>query len=423
MGHIIDTPAGTYRANWRDPSGRQRAKTFKTKKAAKAFLAQVEADTSRGMYVDPAAGRTLFRDHAARWAEARSVEATTWAATTSRLRSRLLPYWGSWQLARIDYLAVQKWVTDLGRELAPSTVASLFANFSAIMTAAVRSRLIPYNPCEGVRLPPQRKSAEHDERTIGLDELTGRLLPAVPEYHRALVAAAAGAGLRWGECIGLRWGSVDLDAQTLSVVRVVVEVAGRVQDKPFPKSAAGRRVVPLAPFLEEALRRHRELNPGKPSDPVFLGEEGGTLLRGNFRQRVWRPALVRAGLLGGLEKLGPEEFWGRWTDRTGREYSRKFTTERDAVAYVAANAKGGIRFHDLRHCYATWLISEGIPVNVVQQVMGHEQASTTLNRYTHAPGDYFEAVRRALRDPADFSLTFGGPNEGQQAKGPSEEGS
>jgi hypothetical protein len=44
-------------------------------------------------------------------------------------------------------------------------------------------------------------------------------------------------------------------------------------------------------------------------------------------------------------------------------------------------------FHDLRHCYATWLVSEGVPVNMVQAVMGHEQASTTLNRYTHVPAD------------------------------------
>jgi hypothetical protein len=46
-------------------------------------------------------------------------------------------------------------------------------------------------------------------------------------------------------------------------------------------------------------------------------------------------------------------------------------------------AAGGRRFHDLRHCYATWLVSGKVPVNVVQAVMGHEQASTTLNRYTH----------------------------------------
>ena len=46
-----------------------------------------------------------------------------------------------------------------------------------------------------------------------------------------------------------------------------------------------------------------------------------------------------------------------------------------------------LRFHDLRHSYATWLVSEGVPVNDVARVMGHEQTSTTLDRYTHSTRD------------------------------------
>lgn len=65
-----------------------------------------------------------------------------------------------------------------------------------------------------------------------------------------------------------------------------------------------------------------------------------------------------------------------------------------------------MRFHDLRHSYATWLVSDGVPVNVVQKVMGHEQASTTLNRYTHAPDDYEARVREAFGASADYPLAF-----------------
>jgi integrase len=61
--------------------------------------------------------------------------------------------------------------------------------------------------------------------------------------------------------------------------------------------------------------------------------------------------------------------------------------------------------HDLRHSYATWLVSDGVPVNIVQRVMGHEQASTTLNRYTHTPDDYDQRVLAAFGAPADFSPT------------------
>ena len=69
MGHIVKTPAGTFRANWRDATGRQKAKTFDTRKEAAAYLAETEASLARGTYVDPRAGRIHFRDFAAKWAE------------------------------------------------------------------------------------------------------------------------------------------------------------------------------------------------------------------------------------------------------------------------------------------------------------------------------------------------------------------
>jgi integrase len=66
-----------------------------------------------------------------------------------------------------------------------------------------------------------------------------------------------------------------------------------------------------------------------------------------------------------------------------------------------------MRFHDLRHCYATWLISDGVPINEVQRLLGHEQASTTLDRYTHPTPGHEAQVRAVFSLPADFSLTFG----------------
>jgi hypothetical protein len=49
--------------------------------------------------------------------------------------------------------------------------------------------------------------------------------------------------------------------------------------------------------------------------------------------------------------------------------------------------------------------TDGVPVNIVQKVMGHQQPSTTLNRYTHTPDDYENRVVAAFCGPADFSLT------------------
>lgn len=95
--------------------------------------------------------------------------------------------------------------------------------------------------------------------------MVDRLVPAVPDRYRALVALAGGTGLRWGECVGLRWDALDLDAGTVAVLRVAVEVAGTVTIKPYRKSQAGRRVVPLPDFATELLAAHREAFPPGPA--------------------------------------------------------------------------------------------------------------------------------------------------------------
>jgi hypothetical protein len=70
-----------------------------------------------------------------------------------------------------------------------------------------------------------------------------------------------------------------------------------------------------------------------------------------------------------------------------------------------------LRFHDLRHSYATWLVSDGVPVNDVAKVVGHEQTSTTLNRYTHSTHDLDSQVLRlvaALSQPPGLVMLPGG---------------
>ncbi len=108
---------------------------------------------------------------------------------------------------------------------------------------------------------------------------------------------------------------------------------------------AGRREVPLPAFVVELLRAHGRDYPPGALDLVFTARTAEPLKRGTFRAWVWKPSLQRASLP---------------------------TT---------------LRFHDLRHSYATWLVSDGVPINDVARVMGHEQTSTTLDRYTHANRD------------------------------------
>src|SRR5918995_816163 len=151
-----------------------------------------------------------------------------------------------------------RWTGEVAAEkilLAPATVAKAVNVLSLILAAAVRSQLLVVNPCAGLMLPSSRRAGD-SILTVTRDEFAGKLLPVVPVEHRAIVSMAAGCGLRWGECAGLPWDAVDLDDAEVHVRQVVVELSGRLDLRPYPKTRAGRRTVPMPGFVVAALRAY-----------------------------------------------------------------------------------------------------------------------------------------------------------------------
>jgi integrase len=70
---------------------------------------------------------------------------------------------------------------------------------------------------------------------ISQKQLLTQLIPAAPERYRAIIATAAGAGLRWGEAAGLCLDAIDLPNRRLRVIRTVIEVSGHTAFKAYPK--------------------------------------------------------------------------------------------------------------------------------------------------------------------------------------------
>ena len=105
-------------------------------------------------------------------------------------------------------------------------------------------------------------------------------------------------------------------------------------------------------------------------------------------------------MLGTLTAIGDDTVRAGWVDDTGATLAKEFATEQEAVLHIAKSCAGGLRFHDLRHSYATWLVDDGVPVNMVQRVMGHERSSTTLDLYTRRTDDHGR-ILRALDDDDD----------------------
>jgi integrase len=188
-------------------------------------------------------------------------------------------------------------------------------------------------------------------RFLNHDEVA-TLAAAIDTRYRAMVLVAAYGGMRAGELIALRRRHVDLLHRTVTVVEQVQVVAGRFEVQ-APKSAAGRRAIPLPSLVVESLQSHlAEVAEPGPDGIVFPGPAGGYLRLENFRRRAWDRAVRHAGL-------------------------------------------APLRFHDLRHTCASLAIAAGADVKVLQRMLGHSSAALTLDRYGHLlPG---QAEQVALR--------------------------
>ncbi|MEU4675117.1 helix-turn-helix domain-containing protein [Amycolatopsis sp. NPDC023774] len=129
---------------------------FPAKKAAEDRGLEQEAQIRRNLWLDPRDGETRFGDFAEEWLEAVSprLELTTVAKYRPFLDNQLLPQWKAWSLVAIfnGYVEVERWLSKLHQDYAEALVSSYFALFSTILNGAVRARMIPANPCSGVRV-------------------------------------------------------------------------------------------------------------------------------------------------------------------------------------------------------------------------------------------------------------------------------
>jgi integrase len=165
------------------------------------------------------------------------------------------------------------------------------------------------------------------------------------------------SGLRQSELLGLRWRDIDFPGQLIHVRRAL-DRSGR--DVP-PKTRHSVRDVVLMTGLAEALRAHRERSRFRgPEDYVFASQVGTPLQRRN----VWRQALEPAYSKAGIERL---------------------------------------RWHDLRHTFASLLIGGGANVVFVSRQLGHGSSDVTLRVYAHL----FDHAEQAQRTRDVLQEMFG----------------
>jgi len=284
----------TYRVRYRDPSGRERSKTFRKATDAERFKKVVDADLVRGEWHDPKPGRKLFSEWVREYTAEVSKRPTTAARDAVVLKTHFLPALADFPLSSITPRDIQKIVTKMQANLRPATVRTNYAVVAAVFSAAVQAELIPRSPCRGVRGIKTPNETRKRRRGLTAEEVM-RLAAHVPTEYRAMIYMGT-LGLRFSEVAGLKVSGIDFLGQRLTVRETVAEVEGKLQPADV-KTGASERSLVVPPFVIAILSEHlARTNRKRPDEYVFQAPQGGPVRYTNFRIRVWKPAVEAAGL-------------------------------------------------------------------------------------------------------------------------------
>jgi integrase len=301
----------------------------------------------------------LLAEYAVTWLDSIRglVRPRTYEGYTYRLERHILPRLGHRRLDEIavdDVLALIGGLRDAG--YTGWSIRSILTPLSRLFSHAVRRDVIPVSPISKLDRTERPAVWKREQRVLNGEEI-GRLLDAAAPRYRTLLGTAILTGLRQSELLGLRWRDIDFDDQ---LIRVRNAIDRNGNDAPLKTQHAARDVI-LAPALADVLREHRATSAFEgPDDYVFASRVGTPLHWRNVARRALKPALAQAG----IEPL---------------------------------------RWHDLRHTFASLLIAGGANIVFTSRQLGHGSSDVTLRVYSHL----FDRAEQAQRTRDLLETTIG----------------
>ncbi len=330
------------------------------------------------------------------------VRASTLASYKLIVGTYLKPELESVRLDRLLPDHVQELVRKLTeRGLAPRTVRYAVALLNGVLRRACKDRTLSRNPLEDVELPRQPRR----ELQVPGGVARARLLAELQaDTLWPLWCVFLTTGLRPGEALGLKWNDLDYGAGVLTVQRSLSRLKGGTWELTEPKTAQGRRRLPLpvetlavlrAYQARQAHEREKYTDFAEDRGFVFADPIGRPLEWSNVRHRHFARALRRAvmtcsvcGLPLREPKKGDLEHAGPVLVSTGATPA--------GHAPAPFNDLAGLRPYDLRHLHASLLLARGVPLRAVSERLGHADPGFTLTTYTHVVPGTQEAAAVAI---------------------------
>lgn len=320
---------------YRDITGKQVKRTVgSVKKAAERELAEALRKVERGEY--QAAKAVTFNEFALLWLKEkeRSTAKATHKFYKNHVERHLIPFFGTAKLRHINPDFVSEYID--GKEgISARTTGYHLTTLRMIFKEAAKRGHIHTNPAVYVSKP----RAEYKEMRILLPFEVEAFLQKVNTYYYPLFLTGLMTGMRQGELFALTWDDVNIERKFIHVRKSCS--LGEIKE---PKSKSSIRVIDVSDGLAEALQYWKLVCPDSKTGLVFPNSRGNVLNHANILSRVFYPALSEAKI-------------------------------------------ARVRFHDLRHTHAAYLIAQGEHIEYIKRRMGHSSVRVTLDLYGHLMPD------------------------------------
>lgn len=252
-----------YKVRYLDPEGKECSKSFpdRQKKHADNFLIEMESDKREGRYIDPSAGKILFRTQAECWLKGYSPDAASRQTVRSRLRSQIYPYFGNRSVGLINPQFIRNWLGELQEKgLGPTYQAVLFETLSAVLNSAVDDKIIHHNPCNVQSIKRPKRSPR---KVIPWVEARLKSLQlALPARFKVVASLGAGCGMRQGEILAFSPDDINREDMVSNISRQL-RLIGRTLVFSLPKRNKERQV-PISASVLEVIDAYQEQHPATP---------------------------------------------------------------------------------------------------------------------------------------------------------------
>ena len=350
---------GRYVLDFYDHQGKRRWVTLPqgtTKKKANEKLREIEDQIAKGVYI-PDRRIPTFKRAAKNWLELKkhNVRLSTWEMYDGHLKNHFDAI-NPIKLNRITTGTVETFISGKQNdEMNITTLRKLIVTFNQVMAYGVRHRYIDYNPVRDAERPKRKR-----DQADGLDHSTIRVLSpsdinvllcsVTNRKYKTLFTLAIFSGARQGELLGLKWSDVDWDNNQIHIQRTYNKKTWYE-----PKSKTSYRRIDLGPEVMKALKRWKLECPLNDHDLMFPSKYNQPLNESCMVRKYFKPSLKAAKL-------------------------------------------PVIRFHDLRHTYASLMIEQGENIKYIQTQLGHSSPTVTLNVYAHLLKDVNAAAACRLEN-------------------------